>query len=288
MTKATIVVPTTKDDLLIEALRHANTVSVLLNDIAAEFSRLTGEHDDDPKYEAMHALLIRRLSDCSGVGLFLAASNIGLELPEDLQDSAQCRPRAGREGGEVMDNPMSVVEAIVHAEAKASSSTCGGEHAQLAVWLRELLALRVERDTLAAQVREMQWRSIETAPKDGSYVLCHRPGKNPIALHWSHGKWRSNGGDAYEPTYWMSFPALPAALDAKPSEPAPTLEICAVAECSHRIDSPALCLACDHGQDTAEPAPKCPTCRGEGVLPHGSASVRVGCPTCYGTGRAKL
>lgn len=64
-----------------------------------------------------------------------------------------------------------------------------------------------------------QWRPIETAPKDGTWVLLWfdadeyavsgawmRPGRDYIA-HWcAFGRWTP--GDA--PTHWMPLPAPPA------------------------------------------------------------------------------
>lgn len=79
-------VPTTRDELLIAGLRHANDAGALLNDIDAELSRLLGGAADDPKYDAIHALLRRRFLENSGVYLFIAANNLGVELPVDLCD----------------------------------------------------------------------------------------------------------------------------------------------------------------------------------------------------------
>jgi hypothetical protein len=73
-------VPTTREELLIEALRSANRVSVLLNEIAA------WSHRQEAEFPDLEDLLIRRFSDCSGVHLFIAANNLGIDLPPDLQD----------------------------------------------------------------------------------------------------------------------------------------------------------------------------------------------------------
>jgi hypothetical protein len=78
-------VATTKDELLITALRHANDVSGLLNDIGAEVSRLLGEDADDPKYDRLHDLLRMRFLEHESVSLFIAASNLRLDLPQDLR-----------------------------------------------------------------------------------------------------------------------------------------------------------------------------------------------------------
>jgi hypothetical protein len=73
-------VPTTQEGLLIEALRSANRVSVFLNEIAA------WSHQDEARFSDLEDLLARRFSDCSGVHLFIAANNLGVDLPPDLQD----------------------------------------------------------------------------------------------------------------------------------------------------------------------------------------------------------
>lgn len=79
-------VPMTREELLIAALRHANSVSSLLNEVAAEVSRLDDlEGGDCPKYERLHDLLIRRFAEDSGVFLFIAANNLRLDLPPDLR-----------------------------------------------------------------------------------------------------------------------------------------------------------------------------------------------------------
>lgn len=80
----------TKDELLIDALRHADRVSGLLNDIyralsSIEEAETAGLRDTDPKYDALYELILRRHSDCSGLHLFIAAGNLRLDLPEDLR-----------------------------------------------------------------------------------------------------------------------------------------------------------------------------------------------------------
>ncbi len=75
----------TKDELLITALRHANDVGGLLNDISAEVSKLLGDDADDPKYDRIHELLRKRFDEHEGVSLFIAAGNLRIELPTDLR-----------------------------------------------------------------------------------------------------------------------------------------------------------------------------------------------------------
>lgn len=81
-------VPTSRAELLVAALRHANEVSGTLNEIDAEVSRLLGEDADDPKYDRLYDLLRRRCDVNSGVFLFIAASNLRIELPPDMREEA--------------------------------------------------------------------------------------------------------------------------------------------------------------------------------------------------------
>lgn len=81
--------PTTRDELLIEALRSANRVSLLLNEIAAWAHAQTEGYPGRPLHnqlERLEDLLVRRFSDCSGLHLFVAASNLRIDLPPDLSD----------------------------------------------------------------------------------------------------------------------------------------------------------------------------------------------------------
>ena len=76
----------------------------------------------------------------------------------------------------------------------------------------------------------MEWQPIETAPKDGTYLLLYFPElRQPVSIeHWSnvvhtnHGKetyrregWSSPtilippGGKSFLPTHWMPLPAPP-------------------------------------------------------------------------------
>lgn len=78
-------VPTTEHGLLIEALRTANRMSGLLNELNAALFKIAGDDVDDARWAPLHDLLIRRFSDCSAVHLFIGADNIRLELPPDLR-----------------------------------------------------------------------------------------------------------------------------------------------------------------------------------------------------------
>lgn len=56
---------------------------------------------------------------------------------------------------------MTLDEAIDHAEKKSSKTKCGEEHAQLAVWLKELKELRETVTTLKNQLRTAR-QEVET------------------------------------------------------------------------------------------------------------------------------
>lgn len=88
-------VPTSRDDLLIAALRHADVTSGTLNRIREEVYRVLGRRCDDRKYDRLHDLLRRSLYEESAVFLFIGATRVGVDLPDDLQDKPACG----------MDNP---------------------------------------------------------------------------------------------------------------------------------------------------------------------------------------
>jgi hypothetical protein len=81
-------VATSRDELLIEALRSAKRVSGLLNELSACLTVPEGGCTAPGGGEKMRDLLLRRFSDCSGVHLFIAANNIGIDLPPDLHDQS--------------------------------------------------------------------------------------------------------------------------------------------------------------------------------------------------------
>ncbi len=81
----------------------------------------------------------------------------------------------------------------------------------------------------AACIREMvEWRPIETAPKDGTLILCLYPdrhGQDQLSLrYWAVGDWPSSGrtegwSDQHrqlrktEPTHWLPLPPAPGEED---------------------------------------------------------------------------
>lgn len=64
----------------------------------------------------------------------------------------------------------------------------------------------------------MSWQPIDTAPKDGTPILCYRPevGFSPETgidvLWWDMGAWMYNAEPVIsQPTHWMPLPAAPEA-----------------------------------------------------------------------------
>lgn len=72
---------------------------------------------------------------------------------------------------------------------------------------------------IRAALEAMQWRPIETAPKDGSYILCMSIGhtlykgvvQEAISMCYFNNEWVAfNGdGDFHCPTHWMPLPTPP-------------------------------------------------------------------------------
>jgi len=77
-------VVTNERELLIEALRAAERSGIILNMIRNEVWDVLGDRADDPKWDRLHALIRTQHNACSGLHLFIATSNMGLDLPDDL------------------------------------------------------------------------------------------------------------------------------------------------------------------------------------------------------------
>jgi len=96
--------------------------------------------------------------------------------------------------------------------------------------------LRADNARLRDVLRAVEWRSIETAPKDGTNVLicCTKPhiGTRMVVAHYMPGGhciedhppidegWYYNRGSMFDlfvyPTHWMPLPEPPAALGPQP------------------------------------------------------------------------
>lgn len=62
------------------------------------------------------------------------------------------------------------------------------------------------------------WRPVDTAPKNGGWVLVWAPGWAPVAAAWCHipqigagPGWYVGDGKWIEPTHWQSMPDPPEA-----------------------------------------------------------------------------
>lgn len=69
-------------------------------------------------------------------------------------------------------------------------------------------------ELLGPEPEEMQWRAIETAPKDGTRVLLYRAGLGEsMAVAWfSHDfdEWTPVNGSVFPcPTHWLPLPPPP-------------------------------------------------------------------------------
>lgn len=62
------------------------------------------------------------------------------------------------------------------------------------------------------------WQPIETAPKDGTWVLSTTAGIHPFThqpfvpdtVQWNGGRWNNGlSQHGYEPTHWMPLPSPP-------------------------------------------------------------------------------
>src|SRR6185369_14959711 len=101
-------------------------------------------------------------------------------------------------------------------------------HTNTCVSLRELIA------SLASRVRaERGWRSMDSAPKDGTIVLLGAVGKPTVIGHWEietgevliaadkpywhpfdHSRWDYES-EWFEPTHWQPLPPPPETEDGK-------------------------------------------------------------------------
>lgn len=60
-----------------------------------------------------------------------------------------------------------------------------------------------------------EWRPIETAPKDGTWIMCkvepaHHGWEDCIVLRYRGNEWGRPGMVGYKPTHWMPLPKPPA------------------------------------------------------------------------------
>jgi hypothetical protein len=60
-----------------------------------------------------------------------------------------------------------------------------------------------------AEERAQTWQPIETAPKDGTWILVLGGLRPPLAVHWLVGDWVDSYGCTYSPQHWMPLPEAP-------------------------------------------------------------------------------
>lgn len=81
-------------------------------------------------------------------------------------------------------------------------STCnqlGPEHVQI-----------IDRaiDAALSACDESPWRSMESAPKNGAWILACNVHRAAV-VQWDDGDWWGHDGSGIEPTHWMPLPAAP-------------------------------------------------------------------------------
>lgn len=63
----------------------------------------------------------------------------------------------------------------------------------------------------------MEWRPIETAPKDGTPIIAlwaQKDSKHAESVYWSDGAWiweQDGDSPAQDPTHWVPKPLVPKA-----------------------------------------------------------------------------
>ena len=95
---------------------------------------------------------------------------------------------------------------------------------ELAIRQETVEALNVERKRQAAEVQRLRhelaermyattWRSIASAPKDGTIILGFDPNYGRIGMWWGRGEWIStvdaDPSMPIAPTHWMPLPPAP-------------------------------------------------------------------------------
>jgi hypothetical protein len=140
------------------------------------------------------------------------------------------------------------------------------------------------------------WQPIETAPKDGTPILCGFPDN----FHAQHGHFDDNTGKwgqlisfYYQPTHWMPLPAPPEATPAptaaiEGASDGPALDTWTQEEmdaadhtAKERFEKLRPIFEADNGPVESGPALKCPNpdCM-DGYINLCGDDVQV-CPTCH-------
>lgn len=74
--------------------------------------------------------------------------------------------------------------------------------------------LNAELASLRSQFANSEWQPIETAPKDGTWIMCkvepaHHGWEDCIVLRYRGDEWGRPGMVGYKPTHWMPLPKPP-------------------------------------------------------------------------------
>ena len=72
---------------------------------------------------------------------------------------------------------------------------------------------------LVARGNEMEWKPIETAPKDGTPILACDEGSYPYIVEWfeyGSGVWIGADKMYWSPDYWMPLPSPPSKANISP------------------------------------------------------------------------
>jgi len=142
-------------------------------------------------------------------------------LPHDWQ--SQTGTRDVVDGLSVEDAVRRVVEMVQHMPTNQDLLDAAVDaQARTDKYAKMMLKLVAERDAARAAV---EWQPIETAPKDGTYVIAwaQEPmAREPIDcmdfMYFEDGQWCSGGrinSPEHQPTQWVPLPAPPSNEEPK-------------------------------------------------------------------------
>jgi len=109
-----------------------------------------------------------------------------------------------------------------HPISGIADAQCHGANVVIEIWPApqyDALARWNRRADRSARPAVEVWQPIETAPKDGTFVLCVEPSGHRHIMQWytpslapEGGFWRARvaDGPGWHPTHWQPLPAPPA------------------------------------------------------------------------------
>lgn len=68
---------------------------------------------------------------------------------------------------------------------------------------------KVLKEFTYSMIRAMTWQPIETAPRDGSEILCYEDGMVRVCWNFGTNTWDFGDSIMDNPTHWMPLPAPP-------------------------------------------------------------------------------